>query len=333
MLSIARKQLFQHERHCYIAFIRKAFSTSSNQQKQKGDIRDVAIVGGGTMGSGIAQAFAQSGINVTVIDNDEYAQSCLLNIMKSLNILSAKKFPHEPRCSRKFITDILSFVQTTQSLEKGCENADLVIETVVEDLDIKMNLFKKIDSIAPKHTVFASNTSSFSIEDIGSLTCRQELFMGLHFFNPVWRMRAVEVIATEHTSKDAVDMICSLVKDIGKVPVKCKENKETAGFLVNSLLFPYLLEAVRFYERGHASLEDIDTAMKLGAALPAGPFELMDIIGIDNMKSISDRWHAKYPNNPKYFPTELINKLFVENKLGRKSGQGFYTYKPKNKLY
>ena len=309
------------------------FATCISERTSKPEIRSVAVIGGGVMGSGIAQVCAQSGFNVTVVDNDEYAQKCLLTIMKSLDILSIKKFPYEPKCARKFITDVLGCLQTTQSLETGCKNADLIIEAVIEDIEIKRGIFQKIDALAPPHTIFASNTSSLSIEEIGELTTRPDRFMGLHFFNPVWKMRAVEVISANKTSFETIDTMLSFVRNIGKVPVKCKENIETAGFIVNSLLFPYLLEALRFLERGHASVEDIDIAMKLGAGLPSGPFELIDIIGIDDMKSVVDRWHRKYPNNPKYFPSEILNKLFLENKLGRKSGQGFYCYRPKHKLY
>lgn len=309
------------------------FTSLKYERANKLEIQNVTVVGGGVMGSGIAQVCAQSGFNVTVVDNDEYAQKCLLSIMKSLDAVSLHKFPHEPKSARKFITDVLGSLQTTQDLENGCKNADLVIEAVIEDVDIKKNMFQKIDGLAPPHTIFASNTSSLSIEEIGELTTRPDRFLGLHFFNPASKLRAVEVIRANKTSNETVESMLVFVRDIGKVPVTCRENPETAGFIVNSLLFPYLLEALRFLESGNASIEDIDTAMKLGAGLPNGPFELIDIIGIDDMKSVVDRWHAKYPNNPKYFPSDILNKLFSENKLGRKSGQGFYTYKPKNRLY
>jgi len=315
-----------------VLLLSRNLSVSASCCKGKG-IHKVAVIGGGTMGSGICQMFAQSGIQVAVIDNDEYAQKCFVSIRKSLQTLSEEKFPNEPRSAHKFINDVLSSIQTTQSLDDGLKNADLVVEAVIEDLAVKRHLFKQMDRIAAPHTIFTSNTSSLSIEEIAEVTSRQDRFMGLHFFNPITAMRAVEVIATEKTSPEVVDLISKVIVDVGKVPVKCKENKENAGFIVNSLLYPFLMEAVRLHETGYATIENIDTAMKLGAGLPMGPFELIDLIGIDSVKFVIDRWHAKYPNNPKYFPSPLIDKLAGESKLGQKSGQGFYSYRPKLGLY
>jgi len=326
LLSLGSKRIASSFQKCLLV---RYLSTShaGMTYSHKGEIQKVTVVGGGVMGSGIAQVCAQSGYQVTVVDNDEYAQRCMLNIMKTLETLSLEKFPYEPKSARKFITDVLGCVTTTQSVELGCKNADLVIEAIIEDLDVKKYFFQKIDALAPPHAIIASNTSSLSVEDIGELTNKVDRVLGLHFFNPAWKMRAVEVVATRHTSPLVINKVSSFVRDIGKVPVKCKVNDETAGFIVNSLLFPYLLEALRFLERGYASVEDIDIAMKLGAGLPSGPFELIDMIGIDDLKFVVDRWHAKYPKNPKYYPSKILNELFEANKLGLKSGEGFYDYR------
>jgi len=278
------------------------------------------------MGSGISQLFAQSGIPVTVIDCDDYAQKCLVKIRKSLQVLSDEKFPNEPRAAQKFINDVFGCLDTTQSWEKGMKDADLVIEAVVESLSVKQELFKKVDLLAPAHAILTSNTSSLSIEELGEVTSRQDRFMGLHFFNPVQQQRAVELITTQKTSPSVVDAVEKVIFDVGKLPVRCRENKENAGFIVNSLLYPSLMEALRLHETGHATIENIDKAMKLGHGLRHGPFEMMDIIGIDSVKFVIDRWHTKYPNNPKYFPSPTLDKLVADNKLGKKSGQGFYVY-------
>lgn len=294
----------------------------------KSDIHNVTVIGGGVMGAGIAQASAQNGHSVTVVDTDEFTQKCMVSIMKSLNLLAKKKFVDEPKSSKKFIDDVMGNIKTTQSMTKGCEHADLVIESVVENLKVKKQLLKRADEVAPASTIFASNTSSLLIEDIAVGTGRLDRFAGLHFFNPVWKMKLVEVIGIEQTSDNTMKQVTSYINGIGKVPVRCNDNH---GFIVNNLLYPYLLDAIRFYERGHGSIEDIDIAMKLGAGLPSGPFELIDIIGLDTVNYVCSLWHEKYPDDPKYFPIDTLTEMVQKKKLGRKTGQGFYKYK--HKLY
>lgn len=287
-------------------------------------ISKVTILGGGIMGSGIAQSAAQSGFSVTVVADDEYAQKCLVSVSRSLDILARKKFPDEHKGAKKFRDTVFRNITTVQDIQKGCENADLVIEAVVEDLNVKSEVFIEADKCSPENAIFASNTSSLSIKDIAMATSRQDKFAGLHFFNPVWGMHLVEVIKTPMTSQETYNKLVQFSEDLGKTPVT---SPDTTGFIVNRLLFPYLMEALRFLERGHASLSDIDMAMKQGASVPMGPFELMDVIGLDIVKSVIDGWHQKEPENPLFFPSPMLNDLVLEGKLGRKSGIGFYKYK------
>uniref|UniRef100_A0A7M5WV82 3-hydroxyacyl-CoA dehydrogenase n=1 Tax=Clytia hemisphaerica TaxID=252671 RepID=A0A7M5WV82_9CNID len=296
------------------------------KEKEDCRIRNVTVLGGGVMGAGIAQAAAQSDFRVTVVADDEYSQKCLVAVSRSLDIIAKKKFPDEPKGARKFRDSVFSKISTVQDLKRGCDEADLVIEAVVEDLGVKQNIFKQLDQIAPKHTIFTSNTSSLSVKEIAHSTERLERFAGLHFFNPVWGMPLVEVIRTSHTDSKTYNKLVQFAIDLGKTPVTCPD---TTGFIVNRLLYPYLMEALRFFERGHASIHDIDNAMKQGAGVPMGPFEQMDIIGLDVVKTVLDGWHEKEPNNTLFMPSELLNNLVLEGKLGRKVGIGFYQYKHK----
>jgi len=226
-----------------------------------------------------------------------------------------------------FVSEILARVASNTSPEKAVENADLVVEAIVENLDIKKNLFRSLDKVAPKHTVFVSNTSSLLIADIAADTPkRKPQFAGLHFFNPVPVMKLVEVIRIPETNEETYKKLIEFSHAIGKVPVTCKDNP---GFIVNRLLVPYLGEAIRMMERGEATIKDIDTAMKLGCGYPMGPFELLDYAGLDTNKFVMDGWTEKYPGNPLFAPSETINKLVKEGKLGCKSGEGFYKYNKK----
>uniref|UniRef100_A0A674ICZ2 3-hydroxyacyl-CoA dehydrogenase n=1 Tax=Terrapene triunguis TaxID=2587831 RepID=A0A674ICZ2_9SAUR len=251
-----------------------------------------------------------------------------------------------PRLTRKLVWTSLCFLDkqgsavfeaAAQFIEKTLKNltvstdpvavvhsTDLVIEAIVENLQVKNDLFKRLDKFAPENTIFASNTSSLQITDIANSTTRQDRFGGLHFFNPVPMMKLVEVIKTPMTNQKTFESLMEFTKALGKNPISCKD---TPGFVVNRLLVPYLMEAVRLYERGDASKEDIDVAMKLGAGYPMGPFELLDYVGLDTSKYIIDGWHSLEPNNPLFAPSPLLNKLVEERKMGKKTGEGFYKYK------
>ncbi|XP_049899850.1 hydroxyacyl-coenzyme A dehydrogenase, mitochondrial [Epinephelus moara] len=288
-------------------------------------IKHVTIIGSGQMGAGIAQVAASTGHSVTLVDtNDDILKKAVKGIEGSLKRVVKKKFADKPEAGEEFIQKVLKNVSTSTDAGSVVQGSDLVLEAIVENLKIKQDLFGGLDKLAPAHTIFASNTSSLPITDIASSTNRLDRFGGLHFFNPVPMMRLVEVIATSQTSQETFDSLLNFSKVLGKTPVSCKD---TPGFIVNRLLVPYMLEAVRLYERGHGSKEDIDIAMKLGAGYPMGPFELADYVGLDTTKFIIDGWSAADPTNPLFAPSEVLNKLVAEGKLGKKTGEGFYKYK------
>ena len=290
----------------------------------QGDMKNVTVLGGGVMGSGIAQLTAQNGFNVTIVDTDEYAQKCMVSICKSLTIIANKKFPNEKKTGTAWYNDILSHIKTTQSYDVGCASADLIIETIIECPTAKRNLYQKVDGRMKEDAILATNTSCLSIQDLSLDLACGDRFLGLHFFNPVWYMKLVEVIPGPHTAPSVLQRAFDFVDDIGKTAVRCND---TPGFIVNHLLYPYMMEGLRLMERGHGTVEDIDTAMKLGAGLPMGPFEMMDVIGVDTVQQVIRTWNEKYPDDQRFFPSETINKLVNEKKLGMKTKQGFYPYR------
>ncbi|XP_035744796.1 hydroxyacyl-coenzyme A dehydrogenase, mitochondrial isoform X2 [Egretta garzetta] len=238
---------------------------------------------------------AASGHTVVLVDqSDEILKKSTKGIEESLKRVTKKKFADKPEAGAEFIEKTLKNLTTSTDAVAVVHSTDLVIEAIVENQEIKNELFKRLDKFAPEHTIFASNTSSLQITQLANSTTRQDRFGGLHFFNPVPMMKLVE---------------------------------DTPGFIVNRLLVPYMMEAVRLFERGDASKEDIDVAMKLGAGYPMGPFELLDYVGLDTSKYIIDGWHSLEPNNPLFAPSPLLNKLVKEKKLGKKTGEGFYKYK------
>jgi len=291
---------------------------------EKPDIKNVTIIGAGLMGSGIAQVAAQNDFNVVLVDaDDEYLQKAEVTIRKSLDRVVKKKFKDEPKGSSKFVEDTMNKISRQLYAGKGVEKADLVIEAIPENMDLKHKLFKEIDEAAPAGCIFASNTSSLSITEIGEVTQRQDRFGGLHFFNPVPMMKLIEVIRTKHTSQVTYDALFQFGKDLGKECVSCGD---TPGFIVNRLLVPYMMEGIRMVERQEGTPEDIDTAMKLGAGYPMGPFQLADYVGLDTTKFIIDGWHANEPDNPLFKPSDKLNELVAQGNFGKKTGQGFYKY-------
>uniref|UniRef100_A0A4W6CBB0 3-hydroxyacyl-CoA dehydrogenase n=1 Tax=Lates calcarifer TaxID=8187 RepID=A0A4W6CBB0_LATCA len=263
-------------------------------------IKHVTIIGGGQMGAGIAQVAASTGHTVTLVDtSDDILKKAVKGIEGSLKRVVKKKFADKPEAGEEFIQKVLQNVSVST-------DAGAAAQTL-------------------SHLCFIYyNTSSLPISDIASSTNRLDRFGGLHFFNPVPMMKLVEVIGTSATSQETFDSLLNFSKALGKTPVSCKD---TPGFIVNRLLVPYVLEAIRLHERGHGSKEDIDIAMKLGAGYPMGPFELSDYVGLDTMKFIMDGWNEKDPDNPLFAPSEMLNKLVAEGKYGKKTGEGFYKYK------
>lgn len=288
-------------------------------------INNVVVIGGGLMGAGIAQVAAATGHKVTLVEvNDQLVDKAVGSIKKSLERVAKKQFKDDPAKGQQFIEQTLSNLKGSAKLEESVASTDLVIEAIIEKMNIKHELFSKIDAVAPASTIFASNTSSLSIAEIGAVTKREDRFGGLHYFNPVPMMKLLEVIRTEKTSEETYQQLMEFGKRMGKTCITCKD---TPGFVVNRLLVPYMAEAVRLLERGDATARDIDIAMKLGAGYPMGPFELSDYVGLDTTNNILQGWHEKYPDNPLFKPSKLIQKMVAEGKFGIKSGEGFYSYK------
>ncbi|XP_060804812.1 probable 3-hydroxyacyl-CoA dehydrogenase B0272.3 isoform X1 [Amyelois transitella] len=294
------------------------FSSSSTRNA----IKTITVVGGGLMGSGIAQVAAQAGQNVTIVDiKPELLEKAQKSIQTNLGRIGKKTFKDDAAKVENFVRDSFSRIKTSTQIEDGVK-ADLIIEAIVEKLDVKQELFNKLDQLVPEHTILATNTSSISVNAIGEGIKRKDRFGGLHFFNPVPVMRLLEVIKGEHTSEQTYQAMMEWGKSIGKTCITCKD---TPGFVVNRLLGPYSAEAIRMYERGDASAQDIDTAMKLGAGYPMGPLELADFTGLDTKVAILGVMLEK-TGNPVFERIPLLERLVSEGKLGRKSGGGFYEY-------
>lgn len=283
----------------------------------------VCVIGGGTMGGGIAQITGQAGINVTVIErSDELCGASQKTIEKSVARVAKKKHEGDAEKQKDFVAGIMKHIAFTTKVDPVAR-ADLVVEAVTEEIGAKLETWKKFDPIAPKDCVFATNTSSLSVTEQAEATTRRALFGGLHFFSPVPMMKLVEIIKTKHASEETIRRLTDFAKKVGKTPVVATD---TNGFIVNRLLVPYMFEACRLVERGVATVEDVDTAMKLGCGHPMGPFTLADSIGVDVMKLIGDAWHKQYPEDPLYKPSKLYDNLCAQGKLGRKTGEGFYKY-------
>jgi 3-hydroxybutyryl-CoA dehydrogenase len=283
-------------------------------------IKRVGVIGCGLMGSGIAQVSAQAGFSTTVIEaSDVLLERGLGGIKKNLDALVAKA-----RLEERARDDALGRLTGATGLE-ALGDADLVIEAITENQALKNETFAKLDKICPPHAVLASNTSSCNVTAMAAATRRPGQVVGLHFFNPVPLMKLVEVVQTILTEEAMVQAAWQWVQAVGKVPVK---TKDSTAFIVNRLLVPYLLDAIRVYEGGLASLEDIDQAMKLGCGYPMGPFTLLDLVGLDTAMYVAEVMFDEF-REPRYAPPPLLKRMVMAGHLGRKSGKGFYDYRPK----
>jgi len=288
-------------------------------QIKPGQIKSVGIAGSGMMGAGIAEVAAKAGFEVIVRGRSESsAGAVLLRLDKSLAFQVDKG-----NLSRDEADETLGRVRTTTDLE-DLELCGIVVESVVEDLEVKRQLLRELDLICGEETILATNTSTLPVIDLAMSTHRPDRVLGVHFFNPAPRMPLVEVVPALTTSDGTVATALQFALDLGKDPVTVKDN---AGFIVNALLFPYLNNAVRMLESSIASKEDIDTAMRGGCGYPMGPLELLDLVGLDTSLAILQALEEER-HEPCCAPAPLLKRMVTAQHLGRKVGQGFYTYPP-----
>ncbi|MCB0426949.1 MAG: 3-hydroxybutyryl-CoA dehydrogenase [Mangrovimonas sp.] len=286
-------------------------------------MKNVAVIGAGTMGNGIAHTFAQNGFKVQLIDISEASlKKGLDTISKNLDRMVSKEAITEAQKQ-----ETLSNISTFTNISEGVEYAGLVVEAATENVDLKLNIFKQLDQACPEDTILATNTSSISITQIAAVTSRPEMVIGMHFMNPVPIMKLVEIIRGYNTSDDVTKTIMELSKQLGKVPV---EVNDYPGFVANRILMPMLNESIETLYNGVAGVSEIDTVMKLGMAHPMGPLQLADFIGLDVCLSILNVMYEGF-KNPKYAPCPLLVNMVRAGKLGVKSGEGFYDYSESRK--
>ncbi len=286
-------------------------------------MKNIAVIGAGTMGNGIAHVFAQNNYNVHLIDvSQEALDRGLATIVKNLDRLVDKG-----TITAEIKAQTLGNITTFTSIAEGVKNVDLAVEAATENVDLKLKIFKQIDEEAPINAILASNTSSISITKIASVTKRPEKVIGMHFMNPVPIMKLVEIIRGYNTSDEVTKTIMELSGNLQKIPV---EVNDYPGFVANRILMPMLNEAIETLYNGVAGVYEIDTVMKLGMAHPMGPLQLADFIGLDVCLSILEVMYNGF-KNPKYAPCPLLVNMVQAGKLGIKSGEGFYDYSESRK--
>jgi|TARA_B110000261_G_scaffold164660_1_gene215826 3-hydroxybutyryl-CoA dehydrogenase len=288
-------------------------------------MKNITVIGAGTMGNGITHAFAQNGFSVIMVDiSQDSLNSAMKTIEKNLDrMLSKEKISLEDK------KNTLKNISTSTSLENSVLDCDLVVEAATENVNLKLKIFNDLDRLCPKKTILASNTSSISISEIAKQTNREDKVIGMHFMNPVPIMKLVEVIKGKSTSKDVTNIVMELSKELGKIPV---EVNDAPGFVANRILMPMINEAILTLEENVSGVEEIDTVMILGMSHPMGPLHLADFIGLDVCLSILDVMYKGF-NNEKYIASKLLSKMVTDGNLGIKSGKGFYDYSegPRNK--
>jgi len=286
-------------------------------------MKNIAVIGAGTMGNGITHAFAQNGFKVQLIDISEKAlKTGIATISKNLDrMVDKEKISVDEK--EKTLNNITVYTDITQ----GVEYASLVVEAATENIDLKLKIFKQLDTDCPKDTILATNTSSISITQIAAVTNRPNMVIGMHFMNPVPIMKLVEIIRGYNTSDEVTNTIMELSKKLGKIPV---EVKDYPGFVANRILMPMINESIETLYNGVAGVYEIDTVMKLGMAHPMGPLQLADFIGLDVCLSILNVMYDGF-KNPKYAPCALLVNMVQAGKLGVKSGEGFYDYSENRK--
>ena len=288
-------------------------------------MKNITVIGAGTMGNGIAHTFAQKGFNVNLVDISADALEKAINTIKgNLNRMVQKEKITEEEKERT-----LSNLSTFTDIPEGIKNTELVVEAATENVDLKLKIFKQLDAVCNKDTILASNTSSISITEIAAATNRAENVIGMHFMNPVPIMKLVEVIRGKETSDEVTSTIMQMSKDLGKSPV---EVNDAPGFVANRILMPMINEAIYTLHENISSVEGIDTVMILGMSHPMGPLHLADFIGLDVCLSILKVMHQGF-GGKKYTPCPLLIEMVKSGKLGVKSGVGFYDYTdgPRNK--
>ncbi len=277
----------------------------------------IGVLGAGTMGNGIAHVFSMHGHDVVLVDiNSSILDNAIAIIKQNLTRQFNKKL-----ISKNIIELAIKNIRTSDSLD-SLKSCDLVVEAIKENLNLKGDTFKKLDLICDKKTILASNTSSISINSLANYTNRKDKIIGMHFMNPVPVIKLIEIINGDKTSRNTSDIIINLSKDLGKIPVECNDSP---GFVSNRILMPMINEAVHCFEEGVASIESIDSIMKLGMGHPMGPLKLADLIGLDVCVFILNVLYDGLQDK-KYKPNKLLVKMVKENKLGKKSGEGFYKY-------